>query len=174
MIGMGRSAADFNLPDVERNFIISPSAPPELQDFVVELLWYLYSPNRGGLINEYGMWDMGECWLLAQALHDWMGPKSSLRWVVGRDLHKDDLAVPQHVVLMVGDFYVDGNGLYTRGELTEFFKRDDFVQVSLKPFDPVEAGTLSVHCNRKNLRKLVEDLDAEFGDGREVADLAFL
>jgi len=171
---MGRSAADFNLPDVERDFIISPSAPPEIQDFVVELLWYLYSPDRGGQIDEYGMWDMGGCWLLTQALHEWMGPRSSLKWVIGRDLHKDDSTLPQHVILKVGDFYIDGNGLYTKEELIEFFEEDDFVQVSVKPFDPEEASELSVHCDLRKKKRLISDFHAEFGDGQDAAELAFL
>lgn len=171
---MSRGTEEFELPDVERDFVISPSAPPELQDFAVELLWYLYSADRGGKIDEYGMWDMGHCWLLAQALHEWIGPKSSLKWVDGRDLHKDDMVRPQHVVVKIGDFYIDGNGLFTRDELIEWFKKDDFVHVSLRPFDPVEAGMCSIHCNQKDKRRLVKDFDAEFGDGQEIWDAAFL
>lgn len=172
---MSRSAEDYDLPDVERDFFISEDAPSELQDFVAELLGYLYSPDRGGKIDEYGMWDMGHCWLLAQALHEWIGPRSSLKWVVGRDLRKVDRGLPvlpQHVVVQVGEFYIDGNGLFIKDELIEWFKRDDFIQVSLKPFDPVDAESYSIHCSQRDKRLILRDLDLEFGNGEMVADVA--
>lgn len=172
---MSRSAEDYDLPDVERDFVISEEAPSELRDFVAELLWYLYSEDRGGKIDEYGMWDSGHCWLLAQALHEWIGPRSSLKWVVGRDLHKVDRGLPvlpQHVVVQVGQFYIDGNGLFTKDELIEWFKGEGFVQISLKSFDPVEAADYSIHCVQKDKRLILRDLELEFGDGDEVADAA--
>lgn len=172
---MNRSAADFNLPDVDRDFVISPSSPPELQDFVVELLWYLYSEEGGGKIDEYGMWDMGHCWVLAQALHEWMGPRSYLKWIVAEDLHKDlHRILPQHVIVKVGEFYIDGNGLFTRQEIADWFKRQDFAHISMRTFDPVEAGRCSIHCEPWKRRQLIRDFEKEFGDGREILELAFL
>lgn len=177
MARKARQNPEYELPDVERDFFISPSAPEELQDFVVELLWYLYSEDRGGKIDEYAQWDQGNCWTLAQALHEWIGPRSSLVWVVGKDLHKEDRfrdrpPMVQHVVCKVGDFYIDSNGVYTEPELIEWFVQDDFVRVSLKPFDVDEAEAASIHCRLRDKRMLLRDLDLEFGDGQDVADAA--
>lgn len=148
------------LPDVARFFFISPKAPEKLQKFTAEFLRYLYHPEGGGKVEEYGMWDSGGCWTLAQALHDWLGPKTSLHWVVGWDPKKGYGPVPQHVVLKIGNFYIDGNGIYTANELLEWWRDIELYRsLSMRPFDSEEAGRLSIHCKSVMREQLVADFE---------------
>lgn len=156
----GQGAPDYDLPDVERQFFLSPAAPPSLKKLTTDLLWYLYSPDKGGQIDEYGMWDMGGCWLLAQALHDLI-PGSSMHWLVGTDFQKKERGPgPQHVMTRLGDFYLDGNGIYTKSELFQWWRdHEQFSELSLKPFDPDEARRLSVWCPANQHERLLRDLN---------------
>lgn len=150
---------EYDLPDANRLFFISHFAPEKLQKFAVDLIWYLYSPDKGGQIDEYGMWDSGGCWTLAQALHDWIGPRTSMHWVVGWDPQKGYYGpVPQHVVLKIGNFYIDGNGIYTARELLDWWRDvENFKSLSLKPFSSEEAARLSVHCQMGMRERLIRD-----------------
>jgi hypothetical protein len=156
----GLPGLEYDLPDVARLFFISHSAPHALKKFAVDLIWYLYSPDKGGQVDEYGMWDSGGCWTLAQALHDWLGPKTSLHWVVGWDPKKGYGPSPQHVVLKIGNFYVDGNGVYTANELLEWWRDIElYKKLSMRPFDSEEAGGLSIHCKSVMREQLVADFE---------------
>lgn len=157
---MDPESARFEFPDVERTFFISPTAPADLQKLTVDLLWYLYSPDKGGQIDEYCMWDMGGCWLLGQSLHDLI-PGSSLHWILGTDFQRPHLGpVPQHVIVKIGDFYLDCSGLFTKAELFQWWTDyERYSDVSLKPFSASEALSLSVHCDTGKHRRLVTDLE---------------
>jgi hypothetical protein len=160
----GLPGLEYDLPDAERLFFISPSAPGKLKKFAVDFLWYLYSPDKGGQIDEYGMWDSGNCWTLAQSLHDWIGSRSSMRWVVGRDPHRSPIALPQHVVLKIGNFYLDGNGVYTEKELLGWWRDlEQFVDLSIKPFSAEEALGYSIHCRTLDRDRLVADFGKYLG-----------
>jgi hypothetical protein len=155
------------LPDVARFFFISPKAPERLRKFAAEFLRYLYDPEGGAKVEEYGMWDSGGCWTLAQALHDWIGPSSSMHWVVGRDPLKEESLepLPQHVVLKIGDFYLDGNGLYAKDELMGWWRDlEKFTDLSMKHFSAVEALRYSIHCKGE----MREQLAADFGKHLEL------
>lgn len=149
---------DRNFQDVNRLFFISPEAPKHLQEFAADLIDYLYAPDKGAKIDEYGMWDMGNCWTLAQSLHDWIGSRSRMFWVAGRDPKRHLGALPQHVVLKLGNFYLDGNGLYTEKELLSWWEDlEQFVDLSIKPFSEKEAISYSIHCRAIDHDQLVAD-----------------
>jgi hypothetical protein len=53
----------------------------------------------------FGTWTAGGCGGLGVALVEWLGPKASL-WAV-----YDDIGVLHHVVVRVGDWFLDGDGV---------------------------------------------------------------
>lgn len=135
-----------------------------LKAFGSDLQDYLYADPGGWNILPlaYSTWLQGGCWVLAQALHEWIGAGSEL-WAIF-DVETD---LMQHVVLRVKGCYLDGDGASSRDELLQRWEREEFtVKPFLKRFVAEEAS--EIECPVGAVRDLVAALNTMFGPGDKV------
>lgn len=123
--------------------------------------------EKGGLLilpPGYETWEVGGCWILAQALQKWVGPESKKYGVAGGGR-------TWHVVVRVGDCYLDGSGASTEKELLSHWKHMGIgPDAHLRPFRVKEAG--NIECPATAARDLERALHRTFGDGNQVLEWA--
>ena len=73
----------------------------------------------------FATWISGGCGILARALHEWIGEGSSL-WAIY------DRWRMMHVLVRVGDCYLDAIGAFTREELLKLWKDEEVNHPGLK------------------------------------------
>lgn len=118
------------------------------------------------LPGDWPTWLQGGCWLLAQALHEWIGGPSEL-WAiyseVGSDVLRPDV-IPQHVVVRIGDCYLDGDGASNEGELLERWEKVEQLRYpELRPANVKELEELMIECPVGPKMDLVRALEERFG-----------
>jgi hypothetical protein len=118
------------------------------------------------LPGRFDTWLAGGCWLLAEALHAWIGPRSSMWSLMGSQYHNVN-----HVVIRVGNCYLDGDGASTERELLKRWENEELVpKPYLRPFRPEEAQ--NIECPVGPGKALVVALEEEFGPGPALVEWA--
>jgi hypothetical protein len=77
--------------------------------------------ERNGTLKKRG-WTTGGCWLLAEALRRWIGPRAQMVVLTGGRAEDWSLH-PEHVLVRVGGWYLDGLGARTRAEVLHWARR---------------------------------------------------
>lgn len=108
-------------------------------------------------------WTAGGCWILAQALHQWLGEKSSLQALKNRG---DDEV--EHVVVKVGSCYLDGDGAWDKLGLLTFYKEEGIKHPYLGEFRQEEASRID--CSYQAVEALMAHLEEEFGPGPSMIE----
>jgi len=73
----------------------------------------------------------------------------------------------QHVMVMVGECYLDGDGASTEGQLLRRWEKDEFVEnPELGPFVAEKTG--EIECPAAVVREVVSSLNEIFGPGERV------
>jgi hypothetical protein len=114
----------------------------------------------------------GACWIGAEVIARYlneMGHDAQLYavWDHGRAYHDEDELSPepiqQHVVVKVGDQYVDSDGIHTAQQLlNKMIKYEGLVKPTLAPFNPKTAG--EIITSKSAVNKLYKSLVATMGD----------
>lgn len=68
---------------------------------------------------ENAWWTCGGCWTLAQALHEYLGDDRTELWAIGSPFGGS----AYHVVVMVGDCFLDAKGASTREEIMKVWQK---------------------------------------------------
>lgn len=111
----------------------------------------------------YATWTAGGCWILAQAIHKWLGPPTKLWAIVDGDAPR----AVQHVVVSIGDFYLDGDGLSSQAALLRRWRDQEGIQrPRLMRFRPEEA--LGIECPVDRVYKVQDALHEHFGSGKAL------
>lgn len=85
-------------------------------------------------------WGYGGCWILAAALKKLIGPKAKL-YYVGSPMGVE------HVVVRVGDLYLDQDGAQTASQLVKKLKLDDAFISPYGPEEEKEAEEGGTYCS---------------------------
>lgn len=138
--------------------------------FGKDLHTWLYADPGGwnALPLAYSTWLEGGCWLLARALHEWIGDGSTM-WTLYSSSLWDSTTFPQHVVVKVGECFLDGDGASTEQQLLHRWVTEERVlNPGLKPFILEEAEEYGIECPIGALRDLARGLSRTFGSGDAV------
>jgi hypothetical protein len=131
-----------------------------------DLKSWLRRDGWGFLPQEYSDWAAGGCWLLARALHEWIGKPSEL-WAVYSEVGSDVLRpdrIPQHVVLRIGDCFLDGDGASTEKQLLDRWEKVEGLRdPELRPANIAELEELMMECPVGPLKDLKRGLEQTFG-----------
>lgn len=116
-------------------------------------------------------WTQGGCWTLAQALREWIGPRAAMYCVRGRQRGREIQI--HHVLVRVGDFYIDGEGIDRRpGRVKKTWTRlEGLKDVTVETFLPRyrrAAIAFGIECPPAAVKRVVSLLKKNFGDGAEA------
>lgn len=133
-----------------------------VREFGRELREFINSDEVFAILPE-GDWGAGGCWILAEALKQFLGPPAEL-WAV----YSSVLPV-EHVVVKDGDAYFDYNGASTRKEiLSEFASsypgRSGIGLAPLTAKRATRARETGIPCEPWYVKPLVSKLNARFRD----------
>jgi hypothetical protein len=148
---------------------VTNKCDPILRHFGRDLRRWLYS-KRGAwpiLPETYSTWLEGGCWLLARALHEWIGPASEL-WAIYSWMDSDFHAgkMPQHVVVKVGDCYLDGDGASSKEQLLyRWYAEEGLQEPELFPVNVEELEAVDIPCPIGPMKDLRKALFEKFGPG---------
>lgn len=78
-----------------------------------ELKRFLYRPEIFSLLESDGTWLAGGCWILADALRRWIGPRAHLKLISSSN------SPCEHVVVQVNHLFIHASGVMTEGELLD-------------------------------------------------------
>lgn len=120
-------------------------------------------------------WVAGGCWLAAEALRQWLGA-GEFRAIYacpasqrGCTATGCDCSRPkqQHVTIEIAGFYLDADGISTRRELADRWRRRERMrELSIGPFD---SGSADFSPPAGRTARLVRILEAQLGSGRDFA-----
>lgn len=149
---------------------------PTVRKLGRDLKRWLYSPKGAWPIipYAYASWVAGGCWVLAQALHHWIGPSSTLMAIYSwpEYLGDDDDKIPQHVVVRVADCYLDGDGASSEKELfLRWLNIENLIEPELVDADPEHLSAFDIQCPAGAVKDLSEALYRKFGDAERYFDL---
>ena len=109
-------------------------------------------------------WIAGGCGVLGHALHEWLGPRSSM-WAMF-DARGYTI---QHLVVRVRNCYFDGDGAASKAELLKLWREDEgLYKPYLRRFQTEEIG--AIECPFDSIRDLFNALEEEFGSADELLD----
>lgn len=133
---------------------------PAIRRFGKELREFINSDPVFSLLPE-GDWGAGGCWILAEAIKQFLGPPAEL-WAI----HSSVLPV-EHVVVKDGDAYFDYNGASTKKELLAEFASSypSRKGVGLAPMTAdraTRAHETGIPCETWYVKPLVTKLNARF------------
>jgi len=144
--------------------------PREVRLFGRDLKHWLYDPNGAWTILPEGWpsWVAGGCWILARALHEWIG-KGSEVWAIyseiGSDIREPNI-IPQHLVVKVGDCFLDGDGASNEKELLDRWENDEGLRYpELRPAKIEDLDEVMIECPAAEVKELVKALDRTFKNG---------
>jgi hypothetical protein len=110
-------------------------------------------------------WLAGGCWVLARALHEWIGKGSEI-WAVYSEVGSDVLhpdIIPQHVVVKIGDCFLDGDGASNEAQLLKRWGEvEGLIYPELRPVKIEELESVGIECPVGVVRDLVKALDHTF------------
>jgi hypothetical protein len=118
---------------------------------------FLYSPPIFQILGD-GTWLAGGCWILADALHRWVGPSSSLKMVAS------DRSTSEHVVVRAGSWYLHASGVITEAELLDEMRRmERLVNPRIVDFNPRLLIRNGVPRPGRRSRLLLVEIRRRFG-----------
>jgi hypothetical protein len=132
-----------------------------------DLKHWLYDPKGAwNLLPEgWDTWVAGGCWVLARALHEWIGKGSEI-WAIYSTVGSDVLSpdrIPQHVVVRIDGCYLDGDGASTEKQLLERWEKvEGLIDPELKPVKVKELESVGIQCPVSPVRDLAKALDRTF------------
>src|ERR1035437_3812116 len=85
---------------------------------------YLSTAGQGWTLlpEDYGSWVAGGCWILAEAVLDWLGTENAQLYVL-----ENEEGNSEHVLVRCGDFYLDGDGVSTKDEFLDRWELDEMI-----------------------------------------------
>lgn len=133
---------------------------PEIRKFGQELREFINSDDVFSILPE-GDWGAGGCWILAEALKQFLGPPAEL-WAV----YSSVLPV-EHVVVKDGDAYFDYNGASTKKEILAEFassypKHTGIGLAPLTKYRARRAHETGIPCEPWYVKPLVTKLNLRF------------
>ncbi len=132
--------------------------PPEMRSFGRDLYDFFNSPDVFELLGNYATWSEGGCWIAAEALKRWMRPHAEL-WAV-----HDGANILHHVVVRLGDCFIDANGIFTEEEMLRFWAEEEgLVEPRLRPFSKQQAIAFQLDCPRDVVERLTKALEEDYG-----------
>ena len=88
---------------------------------------------------------------------------------VGSDVLRPDV-IPQHVVVRIGDCYLDGDGAWTEKQLLEHWeKKEGLLYPELRPANIAELEEIGIECPIGHLKDLIQGLERTFGSGFSIS-----
>ena len=103
----------------------------------------------------------GGCWVLAQALKEHLGPRAEL-WAVAQPWGR-----PEHVVVRVGNKYIDADGVHSLGTLLNKMRRvERMSRPELIPFKPADATSYGIACPTEAVARVRRALQRALPDPR--------
>lgn len=145
------------------------SMPETLKEFGKELRKFLNSYGGPYRLLHEGDWGAGGCWILAQALVEFLGPPARLIIVSERrprDLY--DIIIPvSHVAVQYDDLYIDYKGAQTQKQFIRSLEREGYQDPQIHRMTKKlvrEADRSGIPCDLTVVRELVKMLWREFGD----------
>lgn len=142
--------------------------PRELRLFGRDLKRWLYDPNGAWTILPEGWptWVSGGCWILARALHEWIGRSSEICAIyseIGSDI-LDPNIIPQHLVVRIGNCFLDGDGASSEKELLYRWETKEGLRYpKLRSARAEDLAEVMIECPIDAVRDLVRALDQTFG-----------
>ena len=142
--------------------------PRSVRLFGRDLKRWLYDPNGAWAILPEGWpsWVSGGCWILARALHEWIG-KGSKVWAIYSEIGSDILdpnIIPQHLVVKVGDCFLDGDGASTEKQLLERWEKEEGLRYpELRPASIKDLKEVMIECPVGPTKDLAKALQQTFG-----------
>ena len=105
--------------------------------------------------------------MLARALHEWIGPDSALMVIYSTVNDKYFSGkMPQHVVLKIGNCYLDGDGASSeQALLSRWINKEGLADPELRPIDVDELDEVGIECPIGPVRDVVRELNRHFGPG---------
>ncbi len=144
------------------------SMPATLKEFGKELRSYLNSYGGPLRLLHEGDWGAGGCWILGQALVEFLGPPATLVAVSERrprDLY--DIVVPvSHVAVQYDDVYIDYRGANTQKQFIRNLEREGYQDPEIHPMTKKlarEAANAGIPCDFTIVKDLVTMLRQKFG-----------
>ena len=141
--------------------------PETLKEFGKELRKFLNSYGGPMRLLREGDWGAGGCWILGQALVEFLGPPARLVAVSERrrrDLH--DLIMPvSHVAVQYGDVYIDYRGAQSEKQFIRNLERDGYEDPEIHPMTKKlarEADKSGIPCDFTIVMDLVTMLRQKF------------
>lgn len=142
--------------------------PATLKEFGKELREFLNSYGGPLRLLREGDWGAGGCWILAQALVEFLGSPARLVVVSERrprDLY--DITIPvSHVAVKYDDIYIDYRGARTERQFLNNLEREGYQDPEIHPMTRKiarEAKNAGIPCDLTIARELVEMLRRRFG-----------
>jgi hypothetical protein len=142
--------------------------PATLKEFGKELRSYLNSYGGPLRLLHEGDWGAGGCFILAQALVEFLGPPARLIVVSERrprDLY--DIIVPvSHVAVQYDDTYIDYRGAHTEKQFIRNLEREGYQDPEIHPMTRKlarEAEKEGIPCDFTIVKDLVSMLHQHFG-----------
>lgn len=121
--------------------------------------------------DDLNSWTQGGCWVLAEAVKKWAGPRCALYCVRGIEHGRyEGGPVPHHIVARVGSYYLDADGI-DRGParvLDTWTRVERLSDCSLETFLPryrKAALKLDIVCPADAVKRVAAYLEKKFGPG---------
>lgn len=131
--------------------------------------------------DDLNSWTQGGCWVLAEAIKKWVGPRAALYCVRGTQnfvyestaTAEEKRPIPHHVLARIGGYYLDADGIdlgpervlntwtYTEG------LRDATVETFLPRYRKA-ALKLGIVCPPDAVKRVAAFLEKKFGPGEEA------
>ena len=126
--------------------------------------------------DELNSWTQGGCWVLAQAIREWVGPRAALYVLFGQQESgaRGSPLLPEmghHVFVRIGDYYLDADGI-DRGRpyriIDTWTRVEGLHNVRIETFLPrhrVAAKKEGLVCPPAAVKRVVAFLKKKFGPG---------
>jgi len=134
----------------------------ELKRFGRRLRRFINRPDVFEILAE-GDWGAGGCWILAEALVQWLGPPARLVAVASSKLPVEHIAV-EYI-----DLYIDYQGAQTEDEFLSHLEADGIDRpriVEFAKYLQVKARRSGIPCDVYQVRQLISKLNTHFGSAR--------
>lgn len=142
--------------------------PETLTDFGRKLRKFLNSYGGPLHLLHEGDWGAGGCWILGQALVEFLGPPAKLIVVSerrARDLY--NIVIPvSHIAVQYDDVYIDYNGAQTEKQFIRSLEREGYQDPEIHPMTKKlarEADKSGIPCDSTIVNDLVSMLHKKFG-----------